>query len=444
MKQWPLHKQIILAMVLGSALGIFLNLMSTYGHISHDKVMNVARVGEWFGNIFLTLLKMVVVPLIFSSLVCSITGLGSKGLGRLGFRSILYYLSTSCLAVLLGLLLVNLIRPGDGLDYSSISEVVSTATGASVEIASSSSGMATETTGTVLADLVNRMIPENIVKESSSNRSILAVIFFAIFFGVAAVRTGAQTAAFMDKIFRSIYDVMITMVHVILKIAPIGIFGYIFFVTASTGYQLILGLIWYMLTVFLALCIHAFVTLPCILWFVGKRDPRQFAKDMSEALLTAFSTASSAATLPLTMKCASENAKVNDKVVSFTLPLGATVNMDGTALYEAIAVLFVAQMLGDLTLAQQFIVAFTALLVSIGAAGIPHAGTVMMVIIMQAVGLPTESVLIILAVDRVLDMCRTTVNVWGDSVGAAVIAHFETESAESHQEENPQDHNDPA
>ena len=180
-----------------------------------------------------------------------------------------------------------------------------------------------------------------------------------------------------------------------------------------------------MLTVALALLVHAGITLPLIFWLVTKRSPLAYLADMKEALLTAFSTASSAGTLPLTMRCATENGGVPERVASFTLPLGATVNMDGTALYEAVAVLFVAQMLGDLTVMQQGVVAVTALMASVGAAGIPHAGTVMMVVVMQAVGLPTDAVLVILAVDRVLDMGRTSVNVWSDSIGAAVVARLE-------------------
>jgi Na+/H+-dicarboxylate symporter len=275
-----------------------------------------------------------------------------------------------------------------------------------------------------VVDIVTRLIPTNVVQVSTSNRAILGLIFFALCFGAAAVKTGGEAAETLGRFFRSIFDVMTTLTQGVLMFAPLGIGGYLLFVTASTGTELFGALGKYMLTVALALLIHSGFSLGLLLWLVTKRSPLAWAQTMKEALLTAFSTASSAGTLPLTMDCARKGG-VPERVVSFTLPLGATLNMDGTALYEAVAVLFVAQMLGDLALGQQIVVAVTALMVSIGAAGIPHAGTVMMVIVMQAVGLPTDAVLVILAVDRVLDMCRTTVNVWSDSVGAAIIMHLE-------------------
>ena len=224
---------------------------------------------------------------------------------------------------------------------------------------------------------------------------------------------------------------MMAMTMAIIKLAPAGVLFLMLYATATQGPQVFVSLGWYMLTVLFALLIHACIVLPLILKFVAKRNPWEFAQAMSPALLTAFSSASSNGTLPLTMASVEKRAGVNNRVSSFVLPLGATINMDGTALYEAIAVLFIAQLhFGEnLPLAQQVIVAITALLASVGAAGIPHAGLVMMVIILQAVGLPVEMQGIILAVDRVLDMCRTSVNVWSDSCGCAVVARFETANA---------------
>lgn len=424
-----LHTQIFVAMALGVAIGLPLNFAAEAGTISRDIALQAGAIGEWFGKVFLTLLNMVVVPLIFTSIVGSITGVGGGGgLGRLGLRTLGYYLTTSLLAILTGMLLVNIIRPGDGMDYLALMEAargeLATREMVAPDVTATSAGGVTA----ILADIVYRMIPGNVLAAATSNKSILAVIFFGALFGLSAVRTGGEHLERIDGLFRSIYEIMITMTHGILRVAPLGIAGYVLFVTATTGLSLVGGLAWYMLTVSLALMIHAGVTLPLLLWLVTRRSPLAYANAMKEALLTAFSTASSAGTLPLTMRCATERGGVPERVTSFTLPLGATVNMDGTALYEAIAVLFVAQMLGDLTLMQQGIVAVTALMASVGAAGIPHAGTVMMVIVMQAVGLPTDAVLVILAVDRVLDMGRTTVNVWSDSVGAAVIASFEGET----------------
>jgi len=427
MKSVPLHIQIFVAMALGSIIGLSLNFAGEAGVVTRETVLAVGAVGEWFGKVFLTLLNMIVVPLIFSSLVCSITGVGGqKGLARLGSRTIAYYLTTSLLAIIVGIVLVNIIQPGQGVDYQGLMEAARGELDTRGMKPPDVEGVGKGGVFAVLADIVYRMIPSNVFEVARSNKKILAVIFFAVVFAISTIKTGGEAAKTIDRFFRAVYDVMITMTNGILLFAPYGIAGYILFVTATTGVALASALGWYMVSVALALAIHAFVTLPLLLWFLGKRNPIVFARDMRDALLTAFSTASSAGTLPLTMQCARDNAKVPERVTSFTLPLGATVNMDGTALYEAVAVLFVAQMvMPEITMGQQVIIAVTALLASVGAAGIPHAGTVMMVIVMQAVGLPTDAVLVILSVDRVLDMCRTTVNVWSDSVGAAVIAYYE-------------------
>jgi len=428
MQRVPLHIQIFVAMALGATIGLSLNFAGASGAMDRETVLAIGGIGEWFGKVFLTLLNMIVVPLIFSSLVCSITSVGGqKGLGRLGARTLAYYLTTSLLAILVGLVLVNIIRPGDGVDYNALMEAARGELDTRGMKAPDVEHAAQGGVFAVLADIVYRMIPKNIVDVSGSNKQILAVIFFAVCFAVATIKTGGEAAKTIDRLFRAVYDVMITLTNGILLFAPYGIAGYLLFVTATTGLELAGALGWYMVAVALALAVHAFVTLPLLLWLVGGRNPIAYAQSMRDALLTAFSTASSAGTLPLTMQCARDKGQVPERVTSFTLPLGATVNMDGTALYEAVAVLFVAQMIGDLTIGQQLVVAVTALLASVGAAGIPHAGTVMMVIVMQAVGLPTEAVLVILSVDRVLDMCRTTVNVWSDSVGAAVIARFESD-----------------
>ncbi|MEZ4321212.1 MAG: dicarboxylate/amino acid:cation symporter [Myxococcota bacterium] len=425
MKPIPLYVQILAAMGLGALLGLSLHSASLAGHVSHEQVLQIAGLGEKAGKLFLTLLNMVVVPLIFSSLVCSVTGLaGQGGLRRLATRTIAYYLVTSLLAIVTGIAMVNVIRPGVGLDYATLMSAAHTELEALGKPAPDFAAQAPGGVLEVLGDIVFRMVPTNVIGAATTNGAILSVIFFALCFGIAAVQTGGDALKQVDAFFRAVFDVMITLTNGVLRVAPVGIFGYLLFVTATTGTELAGALGLYMLTVFLGLLVHAGVTLPGILFLATGRSPVRFATQMKEALLTAFSTASSSGTLPLTMKCATE-AGIAPRVTAFTLPLGATVNMDGTALYEAVAVLFVAQMLGDLTLGQQVIVAVTALLASVGAAGIPHAGTVMMVIVMQAVGLDPESVLVILSVDRVLDMCRTTVNVWSDAIAAAVVDAYE-------------------
>ena len=242
---------------------------------------------------------------------------------------------------------------------------------------------------------------------------------------------GGRTAERLRDLFNDGFQVMMKMTMAIIQLAPIGVLFLMLYATATQGPEVFRSLAWYMVAVLCALATHALIVLPLILKFVAKRNPLEYAQAMSPALLTAFSSASSNGTLPLTLACVEERAKISNRVSSFVLPLGATVNMDGTALYEAVAVLFIAQLhFGtNLPLTTQIIVAVTALLASIGAAGIPHAGLVMMVIILQAVGLPLEMQGIIIAVDRVLDMCRTAVNVWSDSCGCAVVARLEAPGA---------------
>jgi proton glutamate symport protein len=375
----------------------------------------VAAGSKWIGDMFLRLLRMITVPLILCSLVTGVAGLGSaQRLGRMFARTLTYYIVTSLLAITVGILFVNLIRPGVGAQGLPGGEE-------EVDVA-----IAEESLGSVFQKLAERMIPENPV-EALADAEFLSIITFALLVGLFIVVVGGQSGETLRRLFEAGFDVIMAMTTFIIRLAPIGVLAYMLYATAGQGFGVFASLAKYMLTVFLALFVHACVTLPLILWFVARRSPWQFARAMSPALMTAFSTASSNGTLPLTLTSVEQRAGVSNRVSSFVLPLGAPINMDGTALYEAVAVLFIAQATPGvhLSLASQIIVAVTALLASIGAAGIPHAGLVMMAIVLQAVGLPTEAQGLIIAVDRVLDMCRTTVNVWSDSTGSAVIARFE-------------------
>lgn len=410
-----LHWRILIAMVAGVVVGLALRIAPA----TLDPVVDIAAtVGQGAGRIFLALLSMVVVPLVFTSLVSSMTALrGSTGLRRMGATTLAYYATTSLAAITTGIIMSNIIRPGAGVSYEAI---MARARGADTALPTlEKAGSVWE----VLGGIAFRMIPKNVIDAASNNRNMLAVIFFALLLGYFITRAEDDVASRLSRFFEDLYDVLLRMTHAIIELAPYGIFGYLVFVSINTDAQLVVALAKYMLTVFLGLMVHAVVTLPLLLWVLTRRNPITFFKSLWPALATAFSTASSSGTLPLTMTSV-EQAGVDRPVSNFVLPLGATVNMDGTALYEAAAVLFIAQMLGDLSLSQQIVVAFTALLASVGAAGIPHAGTVMMVIVLDAVGLPKEAVLTILAVDRVLDMLRTAVNVWSDSNAAAVVHHF--------------------
>lgn len=360
------------------------------------------------GDLFLRLLKMVTVPLILTSLVTGVTGLGAQGrFGRMFGRTIMYYMVTSVLAITTGLVLVNLIRPGVG--------AILPGGGKALESAD-------QTIPEIIYQQVLRLIPTNPFSAVAGGE-FLSIISFAILTGTFINLVGGDHGRRLKEFFEAAFAVMMRMTAWVISLAPYGVAAFMIYATATQGLSVFRTLAWYMITVFLALVVHATVILPFVVKVFAKRNPWTFAGNMSPALLTAFSTASSNATLPLTMSCVEGRAGVSNSTSSFVLPLGATINMDGTALYEVVAVLFIAQATPgfDLSLAQQITVAFTALIASIGAAGIPHAGLVMMAIVLQAVGLPLEAQGIIIAVDRILDMCRTSVNVWSDSCGCAVV-----------------------
>ncbi|MEX2114730.1 MAG: dicarboxylate/amino acid:cation symporter [Pirellulales bacterium] len=364
------------------------------------------------GDLFLRLLKMVSIPLIVFSITSGVMGLGgAERLGKMFGGTLAYYLCTSMLAIATGMLMVNLIQPGvDGRAQAEVAD-------APVEQGKQLS--------TILFEQLENMIPPNPVAAITDGQ-FLGIITYSLAFAIFALLVGGKPAETVRDFATAGFEVMMRMTMAVIKLAPLGVLCLMFFAAATQGVSVFGKLGIYMLTVALALSFHAAITLPLIVKFLAKRSPWQFAQAMSPALLTAFSSASSNATLPLTLANVEQRAGVSNRISSFVLPLGATVNMDGTALYELVAVLFIANMTPgvDLSLSQQLIVAYTALLASIGAAGIPHAGLVMMVIILQAVGLPTESQGLIIAVDRVLDMARTCVNVWSDACGCAVIARF--------------------
>lgn len=391
------------------------------GRIPESWPRTVAKYGKGVGDIFLRLLSMIVAPLILTSLVTGVTGTGTiEGLGRLGGRTLAYYLTTSMLAIITGMAVFQLVQPGQG---SNLAILQDGAEPVAIEAIAKD-----QTIWETLWDQLFTLMPENPFSALADpgNRSILGVIFFAILFGIFINIVGGDIARLLTRIFSGAFEVMMRMTMAIIRLAPIGVLGFMLYASAGKGLEVFKALGWYALTVALALSIHGMVTLPLLLKLLGRQSPWDYFKSMSPALLTAFSTASSNGTLPLTLTCVEKRAGISNRISSFVLPLGATINMDGTALYEAVAVLFIAQVSGcDLTFGQQVIVAVTALLASIGAAGIPHAGTVMMVVVLGAVGLPIDGVGLILAVDRVLDMYRTTINVWSDSTACAVVARFE-------------------
>lgn len=365
----------------------------------------------WAKGVFLSLLKSIVMPLVVVCMIAGVSAAGSAGrLGRLGAYSVGYYLSTTAISVLIGLALVSLIRPGDGFPLPESIAVPDAIAGAKG-----------------LAEIFASMIPSNFFGALSSGDT-LPVIFFSILAGVAMVLTG-ERAAPVAKFFESAYHVVMRLAEIVLETVPVGVAVLMALMLAEGGLAVLASLPKYIGAVIGGLAIHA-VVLSLILAFVARRRVAEYLAAVSPALATAFSTSSSGATLPLTVECVRDNAKVSPRAVNFVLPLGATINMDGTALYEAVAVVFIAQAYGiELSLGGLIVVFITATIAAIGAAAIPSAGLFTMVIVLSAAGIPVEGIGLILGVDRFLDMCRTTVNVYGDTVGAAVVARLVPEDA---------------
>ena len=360
------------------------------------------RACDFLGQLFIRSLKMIIVPLVFASVIVGISSIETKSLGRIGGKTLGFYLMTTGLAVLAGLVAVNVVRPGVGVGLEAAE--------------------APTLRPDSLPDILMKIVPTNPFASLAETFDLLSVIFFGIVFGLAIAIVGDEAAP-VRRFFEGVNAVMMKITDWVMALAPLGVFALLVQVISSIGLESMKQVAAYMGTVAGALLFHALITLPLLLLLLARLNPRHAFRNMGPALLTAFSTASSSATLPMTMDCATDRAGVDSKVSSFVLPIGATVNMDGTALYEAVAVIFIAQAYGiELTMAQQVIVFLTATLAAIGAAGVPSAGLVTMIIVLEAVGLPLEGIGLLVAVDRVLDMMRTSVNVWGDSVCAMVIA----------------------
>ncbi|QDT15846.1 dicarboxylate/amino acid:cation symporter [Alienimonas californiensis] len=383
------------------------------------------------GQVFLSVLKMLVVPLVVTSVVCGVLSMGDvRKLGRPGAATLIYYFCTTAIAVVTGIILVNLFNPGAGIDGAAARDVARAEVSAKLgeQAVSEPAGV-----GAIFENLLTMLFTDNLL-ESAAETDLLPLIVFSLAFAAVLTTMGAAVGT-VTKFVTEANDVLMKFVLLVMWTAPLGVFCLVagqFGEAAAdgdfAGEMAKVG--WYSATVLTGLAVHAFVTLPLILWLLTRRNPYQFLFQMSRPLLTAFATASSSATLPVTMETAVEKAGIKRKSVDFVLPLGATVNMDGTALYEAVAALFIAQTLVgsadaiDMGLTTQIIVAATATLAAIGAAGIPQAGLFTLIIVLNAVGLPVELAGLILSVDWLLDRFRTAVNVFGDATGAAVVEKF--------------------
>jgi Na+/H+-dicarboxylate symporter len=411
MMKLKLHWQILIALLLAVIAG------SLAGSSAEFLGVRFYSMFDFIGTLFLNALKMLIVPLVVSSIIVGIAGIGSGGaFGRLGLKTLLYYLTTSLFAILVGLVIVNTVAPGivDGAPAKHL-----------IGLSENISDVVAKVEGKGSGDLIGiflRMVPTNVVAAAAEGQ-MLGLIFFSLLFGFFMTKIEEVYAEKMYNFWQGTFQVMMRITDWVMKFAPIGVFGLVAKVVASTGYAAFIPLAWFFFTVLAGLAVHFLVVLPLMLYFVGRVNPLRHYRAMAPALLTAFSTSSSAATLPLTMECVEKNAGVSNRTSSFVLPLGATVNMDGTALYECVAAMFIAQAYGiELGFVQQFTIVLMALVTSIGVAAIPSASLVAIAIILAAVGLPVEAIGLILAVDRVLDMCRTSVNIFSDSCGAVIIA----------------------
>lgn len=418
MKKIALHWQILIAIVLAGIAGWLSGTEAGIGPVTFYGIY------DFLGTIFIKALKMIIVPLIFSSILIGIAGVGrAKDLGKLGGKTVAFYLITGLMAVLIGLAYVNIVQPGLENGEPVRDQLA-------LEVTQQEVGEELRGSGG-LGELVNlfvRMVPENVVATASNNGDLLALIFFAILFGFFISRIGDEYAEPLYNFWNGVFQVMMKITEFIMRFAPIGVFGLVATVVAETGFDAVRPLGIFALTVVAALATHALVTMPVVIWLVARVNPWRLYRAISPALLTAFSTASSSGTLPITMDCVEKNVGVSNRTSSFVLPLGATVNMNGTALYECVAVMFLAQAYGvDLTFTTQFVIVLTALITSIGVAGVPSASIVAIGMILTAVGMPLEAMGVLFVFDRLLDMMRTSVNVLGDGAAAVIVAKLQGE-----------------
>jgi proton glutamate symport protein len=410
-----IHWKILIALVLGAIAGYWSTDASIAG-------VSLASVYDFVGQLFLNALKMLIVPLIASSIALGVAGLGNTdSLGSMGLKTLTFYLLTIATAIVAGLVIVNVVQPGivDGQPAGDL--LALTTSSADVQAKIAGRGLAE------LPQILLRAVPQNIIAAAAANE-MLALIFFSALFGYFMSQIEHELASTMYRFTSALSATMILVTQWVMKFAPYGIFGLVASVVARTGFAAAKPLVVFSLAVVTALLFHALVTLPAFVRLFGRTSPLKLIRAVSPALLTAFSTASSSATLPVTMDNLEHRAGVPNKYTSFVLPLGATVNMNGTALYECMAAIFIAQAYGlQLSITTQFLVCAIALVTSVGVAGIPSASLVAIAIILTAVGLPIEALGVLLVFDRVLDMLRTSVNVFGDACCATIIARLQGE-----------------
>ncbi|MFQ5822694.1 MAG: dicarboxylate/amino acid:cation symporter [bacterium] len=409
-----LYTKILLGLIFGAVAGVLANKFGFADFFSSYI--------KPFGTAFIRLISLIVVPLVFASLLVGTASLNDiRKLGRIGGKTIVYYIFTTAVAITIGLILANAIGPGRGLPEDTKVQLMANYQ------AEAATKIEQALEKPSLAEVLLNIIPTNPMK-SFAEGNMLQIIFFALFLGITITLIPQDKAKPLLGFFDGLNDVMIKMVTIIMEFAPYGVFALIAAIIGEFGAGILLTLAKYSLVVVFGLAIHAFVTYPSLLKLFTKIRVLEFFKGIRPAQLIAFSSSSSSATLPVTMECVEDNLGVSKEVSSFVLPLGATINMDGTALYQGVAAVFIAQVFGmGLNLGQQLMIVLTATLASIGAAGVPGVGMITLALVLKTVGIPLEGIALILGVDRILDMCRTAINVTGDASCASVVASTEGE-----------------
>ncbi|HEX9885773.1 MAG TPA: dicarboxylate/amino acid:cation symporter [Longimicrobiales bacterium] len=424
-----LYTKILIGLIAGAIAGILANVLGI------QPLQDLFGAIEPLGTAFIRLITMIVIPLVVASLLVGTASLGDlRKLGRIGGKTLVYYMSTTAIAVILGLVISNVVRPGARVDETTRNELAARYGGqaeASMDLAAN----APSTVETLL-----NMIPRNPV-QAAANMDLLPLIVFTIIFGAAVSMVDQQYRDPVLNFFQGVNQASMIVIDWVMLLAPYAVFALIASVVANFGLDLLRSLLVYSVTVVVGLLLHAFGTYALIIRFMVKMNPLTFYRRIAKAPLVAFSTSSSNATLPVTMETAEEDVGVSNEVASFVLPLGATINMDGTALYQAVAVMFIAQIYGiPMGIQEQLIVVLTATLASVGAAGVPSAGIITLIIVLNSVGLGPQvaaGIALILGVDRILDMLRTAVNVTGDLTASAVIARSEGETLQPRRVDHP-------
>lgn len=417
-----LYTKILIGMGLGIVVGYIYNLLG-WGE-------EVTMYTDWIGTIFINLVKMVVIPLVVVSLILGAASLGDiRVVGKMGAKAFGFFMFTTAVAVSLGLIVGNVLRPGDGLPEDrkmALMEKYESKAAAKTQT-DDAKEFQEKSTQQKMIDLIVSFVPTNPLKAMTEGQ-MLGVIFFSLFLGVCMTLIDPEKAAPLIKAFDGLNDAVIKMVTLAMETAPYGVFALMLGVVASLGLDILGPLVLYGLAVVLTLVLHIFITHGSFIFFYLRKNPIQFLQAIKEAIVFGFSTSSSSATLPISMNLAENNLGVSKKVSSFVLPLGATINMDGTAAYQAVAALFIAQVFGiDLDLTAQLTIILTATLASVGAAGVPSAGMVTLAMVLSALAIPEAGIALIFGLDRILDMCRTTVNIVGDLTLTAVMAKSEGE-----------------